>query len=554
MILGISIAMVAALALPSFGGATTTNVTLQGNVSPLLADAVDLGPAQAAQTIHVVWSLQLRDAAGLDAFLANVQDPASPVYHQFLTQDQFNQLYAPTPAQEQAVVDFLTVNGFTVTDTFSNHLLVGANAPIATVEKTFGVDIHSMALGTTLGYAALNEPSVPTDLAGFTTGIGGLDNLGQAQPMHSTPTPVLGGASPHDNLGTSCCYFSPRDLDNFYNEAHTTTNTGSGQTGVIVGAYDFKTTDFSAFNTQMALANPSVTRVCAGGTLGTGACAFDTSSAGNSIEISLDVEYLHGTAPSAAIVSVMAKTTAFTDFQTAYNQVVTSNYGHSVSTSWGACEQNMAASQRSADDSIFANGIAVGQSWFAASGDSGSKDCGLRGTQTGVDYPASSPYIMGVGGTHPNCPAGSFTASNPVCSGYGSESGWSGSGGGDSVYYAKPSWQTGCTVPSGNRHVPDVSLEADTTPGNLVAYNGGWYAVGGTSDAAPQMAGMFTALNAHKGGSGLGNPGTRLYQLCGTTAFHDVTSGSNGGFSAVAGYDRVTGIGSVNEGNLVNTY
>ena len=102
------------------------------------------------------------------------------------------------------------------------------------------------------------------------------------------------------------------------------------------------------------------------------------------------------------------------------------------------------------------------------------------------------------------------------------------------------------------RAVPDVSLEADTSPGNLVAKGGGWYAVGGTSDAAPQLAGIFTALNAAKGAQG--NGGARLNALCGGSSFHDVTSGSNGGFSAVAGFDRVTGVGTVNEGNLITNW
>src|SRR5581483_7284404 len=155
-------------------------------------------------------------------------------------------------------------------------------------------------------YAALNEPTLPGALAQVLVGVSGLDNVGQVHPMNKG-----GQVAPHDNLGTNCCYFPPRDLNNFYNEDHNGARTGAGQTAVIMGAYDFKNTDFAAFNTQMALSNPSVTRVCAGGTLGTGACAFDTSSAGNSIEISLDIEYAHGSAPSAALVSVMAKSAAF---------------------------------------------------------------------------------------------------------------------------------------------------------------------------------------------------------------------------------------------------
>jgi kumamolisin len=161
---------------------------------------------------------------------------------------------------------------------------------------------------------------------------------------------------------------------------------------------------------------------------------------------------------------------------------------------------------------------------------------------------------MGVGGTHATCSSG-MTNNNPACGGYGSESAWSGSGGGASAHYAKPTFQTGCSVPAdGKRDVPDVALEADTSPGNYIAEAGGWYIVGGTSDAAPSWAGYFAELNQKKGGSGLGLPGARLYALCGGNSFHDITSGNNGAFSAGAGYDKVTGIGTINAANLLANY
>ncbi|HUR63497.1 MAG TPA: S53 family peptidase [Candidatus Thermoplasmatota archaeon] len=542
----LALLLLAVVALPAIG-ASPSHSRKHGSVSPLADRAVDDGLALPTQPVAITIGLDLRNKDLLDAFIAQASDPASPLFQHWLTQEQFNLLYGPTADQEAAVIAWLAASGFTVTQTFSNRLLVSAVGDAAAVQKAFQVDLHKVRLDGVAGLAILDDPSFPSDIAAFTTGVMGLDDLAKAQPHRKDAQ-----AQPHDNLGTSCCYFSPRDLNNAYNEDHNGAHTGAGQTLVIVGAYDFKTTDFTAFNTQMGLPNPAVTRVCAGGTLGVSAgCKFNGPPAGNSIEISLDVEYAHGTAPSAALVSIMAKSAAITDFTTAYNTVVTRNDGHSVSTSWGLCETQMAAASRSSDDNIFANAAAIGQSWFAASGDAGSNDCSGA---VGVDYPASSPYVMGVGGTHLTCPAGSFTPTTPVCSGYGSETGWTGSGGGNSAYYAKPSWQTGCSVPTGNRHVPDVALEADTAPGNLVAYNGGWYAVGGTSDASPQLAGMFAALNQAKGGSGLGLPGVRLYQLCAGTSFHDVTSGSNGGFTAAAGYDRVTGIGTINEGNLITNY
>lgn len=532
--------LVAVLAIPAIGG-TPTHAKKEGSKSPLADQAQDLGLAPLAQPVAISVGLDLRNKDALDTFLLQASDPASPLYQRWLTQDQFNLLFGPTADQEAAVVAWLTSSGFTVTQTFPNRLLVNAVGTAASAAAAFGVQLHQVRLGGVDGYAILDEPTFPSDIAAFTTGVMGLDDLARMQPKH-------GEVKAHDNLGTNCCYFSPRDLNNFYNEDHSGAHTGSGQTIVIVGAYDFLTSDFTGFNAQMALSNPAVTRVCAGSGAG---CSFNSQQ---SSEISLDIEYAHGTAPSAALVSVMAQSTLLTDFTTAYNQVVSGNYGHAVSTSWGLCEKQMSASTRATDDNIFANGNALGQSWFAASGDAGSNDCPAQVGRKGVDYPASSPYMMGVGGTTPTCPAGSFTPSNPVCSGYGSEAGWSGSGGGDSLYYAKPSWQTGCTVPTGNRHVPDISLEANPTPGNLVAFNGGWYAIGGTSDAAPQLAGMFAALNQAKAAGGVGHPGTRLYQLCAGNSFHDITTGSNGGYSAVAGYDRVTGIGTINEGNLITNW
>src|SRR5262245_13087072 len=146
-----------------------------------------------------------------------------------------------------------------------------------------------------------------------------------------------------------------------------------------------------------------------------------------------------------------------------------------------------------------------------------------------------------------------MTSSSPGCAGYGSERGWSGSGGGVSQVFARPAYQTGCGVPGGTtRLVPDVALESDTSPGNYVAENGGWYIVGGTSGAAPQWAGFFAELNQRLGGTGLGNPGPRLYGLCGTSAFHDITLGSNGDYSAGTGYDLVTGLGTIEARNFLN--
>ena len=508
--------------------------------SPHLKDAVDLGRAPATERHRVVVSLDLRDREGLEAFLADVQDPASPRYRQFLSQDEFDALYAPTEAQEQAVVDHLRQAGLGVTDRVPNRLLVGAAGSVAALERAFGVAIHHVERAGQRHYAALDEPSLPDELARDVVGVIGLDDLSERHPHLGSVAPA---AAPRAALGSNCCHLSPNDVFALYD--NTAALPGAGQTIVIAGAYAWRDTDNTAFNSQWGLPQlPTGSgQVCTGPSTSSG-CRFSSQ---NSIEIALDVEYAHGTAPAARILNYMAASTSDADFTTLYNRIVTDNPGHVVSTSWGVCEVGVSAATQRADDNIFANANAIGQSWFAASGDSGSRDCS---NLLGVDNPANSPHVMGVGGTTPAC-SGGMTSSSPACAGYGSESAWSGSGGGVSLVFARPAFQRGCGVPAGTqRLVPDVALEANPSPGNYVAENGSWWVVGGTSDAAPQWAGLAAELVQQSGGA-LGNPGALLYGRCGTAALHDITSGSNGDYSAGVGYDMVTGLGSFDARNLL---
>jgi kumamolisin len=189
-----------------------------------------------------------------------------------------------------------------------------------------------------------------------------------------------------------------------------------------------------------------------------------------------------------------------------------------TSISWGQCETQSSSATLSSTDDALAQGTAEGITFYSASGDSGSDDCG-DGT-TAVDYPASSPDVAGAGGTTLNGP--------------GSETAWSGSGGGVSAVYS-------------NRNVPDVSADADPNTGYAIYSAGGWQVYGGTSCAAPLWAGI-TALFDSQSGKMLGNPDAAYASIGNgssySSAFNDITSGSNGSFSAGSGYDNVTGWGS----------
>jgi subtilase family serine protease len=514
---------------------------MPGSVSPLARQSTDLGPAPASETHRIVVALALRERGALEAFLRDVHDPTSPNHRRFLTLEEFNARHAPTPEDEEALVSYLEQNGLRVSDHFPNRLLVGASGSVQAIERAFGIRLHRVRLGGRDHFAALEEPRFPVHLANAIVGIIGLDDLSEMHPRARSAGPV---AAPRASIGGHCCSLSPNDLAIFYDR--NTSSDGAGQTIVIAGAYAWKDSDNIAFNAHWGLAQlPTGSgQVCTGSGNPQG-CRFNQQQ---SIEIALDVEYAHGAAPGAVILNYMSASTSFADFAVAYNRIVTDNPGHVVTTSWGACEAGVASSTQAANDQIFASGNAIGQSWFAASGDAGSRDCN---NLLGVDHPANSPHMIGVGGTSPTC-SGGMTPGSPACAGYGSESGWSGSGGGASNLFSRPSWQTGCGVPAGGeRLVPDVALEADPSPGNYVLKGGFWYVVSGTSGAAPQWAGTFALVNQAVGGSGLGDPGALLYDLCGTNAYHDITTGSNGDYSTGAGYDLVTGLGTIETANFV---
>ena len=515
--------------------AQAPNQVRRGSLSPLLGHARDRGPAPRAERHRVVVALALRDRDGLEAFLAEVQDPASPRFRRFLTQAEFNVLHAPAVADEEAVVSHLARSGLRVTERAPNRLLVGAEGSVAALERAFGVAIQVVDLGGQRHYAAIDEPSFPADVAGAVVGVIGLDDLAARRPQLRPAEPA---AAPRAALGANCCHLGPDDLATLYDGG--TAYDGTGETIVIAGAYAWKDTDNTGFASQWGLP-PLPTgsgQVCTGPANSAG-CKFSNQQ---SIEIALDVEYAHGTAPRARVLNYMSASTSNADFTTMYNRIVTDDAGHVVTTSWGTCEPALSPAQQAADDAIVANANAIGQSWFAASGDSGSLDCS---NTLSVDEPASSPHVIGVGGTTPACSAG-MTPANPACAGYGSEAGWSGSGGGVSTTFARPAFQVGCGVPAGTRRlVPDVALEADPAPGNYVLEGGTWFVVGGTSGAAPQWAGYLAQLDQRAGGTGFGNPGALLYGLCGTGAYHDVVSGSNGDYAAGPGYDMVTGLGTL---------
>lgn len=326
--------------------------------------------------------------------------------------------------------------------------------------------------------------------------------------------------------------YNPTQIRNAYG-INNLSEQGSGQTIAIVDAYGSPTiqSDLQTFDSQFGLAPANLTIAYPNGKPGT--------NGGWALETSMDVEWAHSIAPQAKIMLVVAASSSLSDLLSAENYA-TNHGAQVVSNSWGAGE----FSSESSYESYFNHS---GVTYTASSGDNG----------YGVEWPAASPHVVGVGGTTLN-----LTSSGSRLS----ASAWSGSGGGTSSYFYRPSYQNNWTsVVGSSRGVPDIAFDADPNTG-VAVYDttrdqgqSGWFQVGGTSLGAPSWAGLIALVD-----SGSSTPLSssqalnKIYNLAGTTGsagyntnFYDITSGNNGGYYAQSGYDLVTGIGEPQANNLV---
>ncbi|MDE1828710.1 MAG: S53 family peptidase [Thaumarchaeota archaeon] len=313
---------------------------------------------------------------------------------------------------------------------------------------------------------------------------------------------------------------------------------GNGQAVAIIDAFDDPNveSDLAMFNTQFNLPPCTTSNGCFVKLTPEGQ---PRPNFGWTQEISLDVEWAHAIAPGAKIILVESKNAFTTPLFHAVDIGSSQSGVHQVSMSWG--------SQEYPSEILFDKHFKkTGVSFFAASGDSGS----------GVEYPAASRFVIGVGGTTLNLDS----QGNVI-----SESAWSGSGGGISTIEPKPSYQLLFNTNS-KRGIPDVSYDSDPSTGFPVydSYRCSrdcWIQVGGTSDAAPQWAALFAIANSVRitpiSSINFGT-GNIVYSAAQGSSysqnFRDITAGTNGNCgsicTAVTGYDFVTGLGSPLANNL----
>ncbi len=550
----------AAVHMPAYADHANVNqrVVRSGQVVPLVQQAQMLQAAATNQTLNLSIGLQLRNQPDLDTLLQTLYDPQSPQFQQYLTPDQFNQLFAPTADQVQQVVAYLQSQGLTVTNVAPNNLLIDATSTVAQAQQTFNVNINSYQLGSHTFFANAQAPSLPGPISQLITSISGLDNSLQYHPLYQR------SLQQHNSVqlvGPTSGY-GPKDLAGAYDAAalQSAGFLGDNQTVAVFELDGYQAGDVNQYLQYYNLGTPSISNVLVDGASG--------AAGQGAIEAELDIELVAAMAPRAHQI-VYEGPNSTQGLNDTYNKIVTDNKAQIATTSWGLCENSTGSAELQTLDSIFKQAATQGISFFSASGDSGAYDC--SDTNLNVNSPASDPYVTGVGATNLQLNGGAYGSesvwSNPNAISRGPKGG--GSGGGISNTFKIQNWQKGPGVQNqysnGFRQVPDITANGDPTTGyaiyctvsNAGCPATGWLSVGGTSAGAPFWAGSTALINQFllaQGKKRIGYANPVLYSLFNAPqqfpAFHDVTKGNNLYYPATTGYDMASGIGSPDVYNI----
>lgn len=575
-------------------------VPIQHTIPVRALRADDLGSAPADRTLSTLtlrFNMTAAQQAALTQLLLDLQDPNSPSYHQWLTPEQFAARFGLSSSDLAKVTTWLSNQGFTVTRMPRSATSITFTGSIAQVEQAFGTKIHSLTIDGEQHIANLTDPVLPAALAGVIGNITGLNDFKLKSRSRFSSIAASSVQPQYTSSVSSSHYIAPGDFYTIYDVNPLLQNSvnGTGITIAVVGQTDISLTDVAAFRSASGLSTNAPTVKLYGTDPGT--------VSGDLAEAQLDVEWAGAVAPSASILYVNSKDVLNTSLANA----IEDNLAPIVSISYGLCESAGGLAGLDSFNQLFQQANAQGMTIVGPSGDSGATDCDYQSSTASqgfaVDFPASSPFVTGIGGTMFNDGSATgatqyWNASNGSTSGsaisYIPETAWNESnssglgsgGGGASAFFSKPVWQIGTGVPADfSRDVPDISLDSASSHDGYLYCSGGsctngyrnaagnLNVVGGTSVAAPSFAGIL-ALVEQKIGSRIGNANPMIYGLANSTyynnVFHDITTGNNNspcdigtsncpnggtiGYSASTGYDLATGWGSVDVFNLANTW
>jgi hypothetical protein len=501
-----------------------------------------IAPVPSNQSVSFGITLPLRNTAALQALLQAQKDPNSPQYHRFLSRQEFVAQFGPTQADYASVIAFAKAQGFNISRTFDNRLLVNVSGTAAQIGKTFATKLQSYnnTVENHSYYAPDVEPTVDSSVpilsvVGLSTRYRPHPMLKKANVVHADTT---GSGTDGQFLGSDmrAAYAPGVGVD------------GAGQTVGLVELGPYNVSDVQAYfkAVDQPLSVPiynvllDVDGVCSG-TAATGGC--------DDGEEVIDMEQAISMAPGLSGLIIYEAYGSGSDALTAFTQAATDDVAKQLSLSFGF---GGTPATEPGYEQVFMELGAQGQNLFIASGDSGAN-------VGNVGYPGNSPNVTDVGGTDltTNGPGGAWQ----------SETAWVGSGGGWSTQSPIPAYQTP-VINSNNqgsptfRNIPDVAMEANTD--NFFCANGSCQGgIGGTSLAAPRWAGFLALANEQANGNPIGFLNPTFYTLGqGSTyasIFHDIDAGNNFNtgspnlFQAVPGYDLTSGWGSPDGQSMLNT-
>jgi kumamolisin len=462
-------------------------------------------------------------------------------------------LLGADPGDVEAVRAFAARHGLHVDHVDLAARSIGLTGTVAAMNRAFRVDLGRYSADGVEYRGREGEIQVPAALHGLVVAVLGLDDRPQASahfrvaPSEETGTGEAGRAmasAPEPAGATSTAAIAPRTAVTGYWPQEVaarydfpTAADGSGQTVAVIelgGALD--QADVAAYFTDQGLQAPEITVVPVDG-------ATPTPSAADG-EVALDVEVIGAVAQGARQAVYVAPNTTRGFYDAVAAALHDSTRTPSVvSISWGGPESSWTDQAMDAYDALFADADALGVSVFCASGDDGASDRVDDGSQH-VDFPASSPHVVGCGGT--TLAATAESVWNDLASGHGA------TGGGVSRHFPPPDYQRGLGVPAGptgspGRGVPDVAGNADPMTGYRVRVGGRDQVIGGTSAVAPLWAAL-TALTNQTTGRPVGTLNPVLYRtstpgVAPDAALHDIVDGDNGHYRAGPGWDACTGWG-----------
>ncbi len=459
-----------------------------------------------------------------------------------LSQEEFAEKYAADPANFDHLRDFAHKNGLTVDEAASSlaRRTIVLRGPANKIEAAFGVNLSNYQHEGKQFHSYTGMISMAQEHAEPVEAVLGLDTHPIAKPhIRLLDNAVQNKKKKKSSQPTP---FNPPAVAELY-QFPTGVN-GSGQTiGIIELGGGYFASDLSTYFRGLNIPEPRVTAISVdGGTNAPGPVKNPNDADG---EVALDIEVAGAVAPGANIAVYFTTNTSqgFIDALTTALHDTANGPPSVISISWGSAESNWTEQSMLAFDEAAQSAAALGITITVASGDNGSTDGVTTGGQH-VDFPASSPHVLGCGGTALIGSGKKITAEvvwDDLAEGGGA------CGGGVSSVFALPTYQSNVKVPkaptkTGGRGVPDVAGDASPETGYNILYAGKPQVVGGTSAVAPLWAALIALLNQQRGSAiGFANP--TLYAKA-EDGFHDITQGNNGAYSAGTGWDPCTGLGS----------